>query len=146
MYLADTDVVSELARPRCDPRVRRFFESARRLGRPVYLSVVTIGELDRGIRMLAHRGDVAQADRLREWFATVVRSYQDRIVDFGLAEALAWASLRVPRHENAVDKQIAATALTHGWTVVTRNTVHFRGLGVELHDPFAAALPDPRGP
>jgi predicted nucleic acid-binding protein len=136
VYLADTEVFSELARAKCDSRVGEFFASAVLLGHPVYLSVVTVGELERGVRMLAHRGDERQAGRLAQWLARALREYEGRIVDFGLEEALAWAKLRVPRHENAVDKMIAATALARGWTVVTRNVAHFRGLGVALHDPF----------
>ena len=139
MYLADTNLFSELARAKCDPRVRELFADAARAGHPVYLSVVTVGELERGIRLLEHRGDSPQAARLSAWLAALPDGYRDAIVDFGVEEAVAWASMRVPHHENAVGKQIAATALTHGWTLVTRNEADFRGLGVPLMNPFAAA-------
>lgn len=136
MYLADTDVVSELARSHADAGVLEFFAGALSRGEPVYVSVVTIGEILRGIRLVAHRGDERQFARLDAWYRTVFRDYRERIVDVGLAEAAAWSTMRVPHSENALDKLIAATASTREWTLVTGNVAHFRGLGVRLLNPF----------
>ncbi len=67
---------------------------------------------------------------------TLVDEYGDNILDFGREEAQVWGRLRVPHHENALDKQIAATALIYGFTLVTRNVRDFAGTGVALYNPF----------
>jgi toxin FitB len=135
--LVDTDVLSEARRgPRANEGVRRFFETASETGQSLYLSVVTIGELRRGVEVLRHRPDAAQADRLESWLARMLDHYREQILDFGEEEAQVWGRLRVPHPENALDKQIAATALTHGLTIVSGNVAHFSGLGVELLNPF----------
>jgi hypothetical protein len=118
--------------------VRRFFAAASQAEQPLYLSVVTIGELRRGVEILRHRADTAQADRLESWLMLLLDHYHDRILEFGEEEAQIWGRLRVPHHENALDKQIAATALTHGLTIVSGNAAHFAGLGVPLFNPFGA--------
>ncbi|OGA13555.1 MAG: recombinase [Betaproteobacteria bacterium RIFCSPLOWO2_12_FULL_63_13] len=136
-YLVDTDVVSEVRkRRRANPGVRRFFANAHAKGDALYLSVVTVGEIRRGIESIRHRGDSIQADQLDAWLTTVLNDFADHILDFAHDEAQVWGRLRVPHPENAIDKQIAATALTHGLTLVTRNTAHFSGLGVTVLNPF----------
>ena len=137
-YLIDTDVVSEVRKRRkANPGVRRFFANAHAKGDALYLSVVTIGEIRRGIESIRHRGDSRQADQLDAWLATMLNDFADHILDFSHDEAQVWGRLRVPHPENAIDKQIAATALTHGLTLVTRNTAHFSGLGVTVVNPFS---------
>src|SRR5450759_183162 len=122
MYLVDTDVVSEVRkRNKANTGVRRFFANAHAKSDALYLSVVTVGEIRRGIESIRHRGDSTQADQLEEWLATLVNDFADRILDFAHDEAQVWGRLRVPHPENAIDKQIAATALTHGLSLVTRN-------------------------
>jgi predicted nucleic acid-binding protein len=73
-----------------------------------------LSEGRRGVEVLRHRHDTAQADRLEKWLALLLDHYRDRILDFGEEEAQVWGRLRVPHAGNALDKQIAATALTHG--------------------------------
>ena len=136
MYLVDTDVVSELARARVNPGVLRFFATADERHTPVHLSVITIGEIERGIGMLQHRRDMVRAARLRGWFRGLLERFEGSVIEVTAADALAWAGMRVPNRENPVDKLIAASARTRGWTLVTHNVGHFRGLGVELLDPF----------
>lgn len=137
-YLVDTDVVSEgRKRRKANPGVRRFFANANTKGDALYLSVVTVGEIRRGIESIRHRGDSRQADRLDAWLATVLNDFTDHVLDFAHDEAQVWGRLRVPHPENAIDKQIAATALTHGLTLVTRNSAHFSGLGVTVVNPFS---------
>lgn len=139
MYLVDTDVISELRRgARADAGVRRFFEAAGKQGDTVYVSAITIGELQRGVELIRHRGDKAQAQRLEAWLTGILTDYAEYVLDFAVEEAIVWGKLRVPNHENALDKQIAAIALTRGLKLVTRNVMHFRGLGVEVINPFAA--------
>lgn len=138
-FLVDTDVLSEARRgARANAGVRNFFESASRTGQSLYVSVVTVGELRRGVELLRHRGDSAQAERLEAWLALLLNQYRERVLDFGEDEAQVWGRLRVPHPENALDKQIAATALTHSLTVVSGNACHFSGLGIRHFDPFEA--------
>lgn len=140
--LVDTDVLSEARRgARANAGVRRFFETAVQTGQSLYLSVVTIGELRRGVEMMRHRRDGAQADKLEAWLQLLLAKHRDEILDFGEEEAQVWGRLRVPRPENALDKQIAATALTHGLTLVTGNASHFQGLGLTVVNPFAGPSP-----
>lgn len=109
---------------------------ADRLDRPFFVSVVTIGELRRGLELVRHRKDVRQARRLEQWLDAIVEEYEEHILEFGYEEAQIWGRLRVPHPENALDKQIAATALTRGLKLVTRNTQHFEGLGLDVINPF----------
>lgn len=137
MYLVDTDVVSEVRkRAKANRGVRRFFAAARTKGDALYVSVITLGEIRRGVESIRHRGDTRQARQLEAWLSTVLNDFADHILDFSHEEAQVWGRLRVPHPENAIDKQIAATALTHELTLVTRNTAHFSGLGVRLVNPF----------
>ena len=137
MYLVDTDVVSEVRkRAKANLVVWRFFADARTKGDALYLSVISVGEIRRGVEAIRHRGDTRQARQLETWLTTVLKEFGDRILDFSHDEAQVWGRLRVPHPENAIDKQIGATALTHGLTLVTRNTAHFSGLGVTLVNPF----------
>jgi predicted nucleic acid-binding protein len=137
MYLVDTDVISEIRkRDKAHAGVRDFFVTASREAIPLYLSVVTIGELRTGVERLRHRGDDGQADRLEQWLRQVTKTYAEAILPLDEETAHVWGRLRVPNPENPLDKQIAATALIHDLTVVTRNTAHFAPTGVKLRNPF----------
>jgi hypothetical protein len=137
MYLVDTGVLSEARkRTKANPGVRRFFAEARTKGDALYLSVITLGEIRRGVEAIRRRGDTRQANQLEAWLTSVLKNFSDRVLDFSHDEAQVWGRLRVPHPENAIDKQIGATALTHGLTLVTRNTAHFSGLGLTLVNPF----------
>jgi predicted nucleic acid-binding protein len=137
VHLVDTDVISNARRrARANPGVRRFFQDAARQGLPLYLSAVTIGELRQGVEAVRHRGDLAQATRLARWLGTVTRDYADAILPFDEEIAQIWGRLRVSHAENPLDKQIAATALMYGLTVVTRNVPHYEPTGVAVLNPF----------
>jgi predicted nucleic acid-binding protein len=116
--------------------VRRFFRDAERQGTPLYLSAITIGELRQGVEAVRHRGDLPQATRLARWLRTVTTEYADAILAFDEEIAQIWGRLRVPHAENPLDKQIAATALMYGLTVVTRNVPHYAPSGVAVVNPF----------
>jgi hypothetical protein len=103
---------------------------------PLFLSAVTIGELRQGVEAVRHRGDLAQATRLSRWLGTVTTDYADAILPFDEEIAQIWGRLRVPHAENPLDKQIAATALIYGLTVVTRNVAHYEPTGVAVRNPF----------
>ena len=138
MYLVDTDTISEVRKHgKANPGVRRFFANANSTGDPLYLSVVTVGEIRRGIESIRHPGDSKQAELLEAWLAGLLNDFSDHILDFAHDEAQVWGRLRVPHPENAIDKQIAATALTHNLTLVTRNIAHFSGLGLTVVNPFS---------
>ena len=137
MYLIDTNVISEARKgARANPGVRAFFDRAVAGQVRLYLSVITVGELRRGLELIRHRGDAAQADLLEAWLNVLLRDYRDSILPFDADMAQLWGRLRVPHHEHAIDKQIAATALLHDLTLVSRNVSDFAGTGVLLLNPF----------
>lgn len=137
MYLIDTDVISELRKgEKANAGVQAFFESASREHLDLFVSVVTIGELRQGVERIRHRGDTEQAGILEQWLKQISRNYADAILPIDEETAHVWGRLRVPNPENPLDKQIAATALIHDLTVVTRNTEHFTPTGVRLKNPF----------
>lgn len=137
MYLLDTNLISELRkRDRANPGVTRFFSRLAEQETPAYISVITIGELRRGVELIRRRGDQAQASALEAWLQSLLDDYADNMLDFGRDEAQVWGRLRVPQPENALDKQIAATALTYDLTLVTRNVRDFTATGARLHNPF----------
>lgn len=137
MYLIDTNVISEARKQsRADAGVTAFFQRVAEDNRAVYLSVVTVGELRRGVDLIRHRGDLPQARLLEDWLADVLAHYAHQILPFDVDAAQIWGRLRVPHPAHELDKQIAATALLHDLTVVTRNVADFDGTGVKLLNPF----------
>ncbi len=140
MYLIDTNVISEIRKgPRSNPGVRSFFATVVEQDIPVFISVITVGELRRGVELIRYRGDADQADQLERWLQQVVDVYQDHVLPFDHDAAQVWGRLRVSHPENALDKQIAATALLHDLTVVTRNERDFTPTGVRTLNPFAGS-------
>jgi hypothetical protein len=139
VYLIDTDVISELRkRHKANPGVVAFFNEMASSDAPLYVAALTIGELRRGIELVRHRGDVEQAQMLERWLGKLLDEFDDSVLDFDADIAQLWGRLRVPHPENPLDKQIAATALMHDLTLVTRNVRHFSATGVKLFNPFVA--------
>lgn len=140
MYLIDTNVVSEARKKaKAHAGVTRFLRNLAAKGEPSYLSTISVGELRRGVELIRHRGDLAQAALLDAWLQAVVNEYRNHILPFDADAAQVWGRLRVPHPEHELDKQIAAIALVNGLTVVTRNTADFAGTGVTLLNPFLSA-------
>lgn len=137
MYLVDTNVIDEVRkRDRADKGVMAFFRKAAQDDADLYLSVVTIGELRRGVEIIRHRGDQPQAKRLETWFDGVLREFASNILAVDQEIGQLWGRLRVPHPEHSLDKLIAATALIHDLTVVTRNVDDFAGTGTRVLNPF----------
>lgn len=136
-YLIDTNVWSELRnRGRVDANVRAWAETATEPA--MYLSVVTVFELERGV-LLMERRDLQQGARLRDWLERhVLAPFQRQILPIDAGIARRCAALHVPNPRPERDALIAATALTHGLTVVTRNTSDFEPMGVTLLNPWLA--------
>lgn len=131
-YLLDTNIVSEGMKRRPNAAVAHWLAG---IGDAGYLSVLTIGELRRGERMLA-RKDPRQAAVVAEWIRGVESAYRDQIIDLDVAAAARWAESSAGRTLPVVDALIAATALAHDLTLVTRNVQDFDGTGVRTFNPF----------
>jgi toxin FitB len=137
MFLLDTNVVSELRRPeRANANVHAWASNTRAA---LYLiSVVTVLELERGT-LLMERRDAIQGAILRRWVdQDILKSLASRILTIDVVIAMQCAALHVPNPRPERDALIAATALTHGLTVVTRNTADFEPMGVSLLNPWLA--------
>jgi len=135
VYLVDTNVISEARKgKKANLGVQDFWETTDPAG--LYIAVQTIGEIRRGLENILQRGDAAQANRLEAWLNMVIEHYTDRILEFDLDCAQVWGRLMSPHPQHPIDKQIAAIALIHNLTIVTRNVADFEGLGVHLLNPF----------
>ena len=137
MFVLDTNVVSELRKVRAgkaDPQVARWADSVE--AEMLYLSAITILELELGILQIG-RKDAAQGALLRAWLDTLVLpAFDGRIFPVDVAVAQRCAALHVPDPRAERDALIAATALVHGMTVVTRNVIDFTATGVPSLNPW----------
>jgi predicted nucleic acid-binding protein len=136
MYILDTNVVSEFRLgKRANPDVMAWSKNIS--SAQLYLSAITLLEISIGIQRLT-RKDAGRAMVLQEWFLKeVVLSFEGRIFPVDTAAALACAALHVPVPRPAHDALIAATALVHNLTLVTRNTKDFEDIGVRLFNPWS---------
>ncbi|MGY4721435.1 PIN domain-containing protein [Naumannella huperziae] len=136
-YLLDTNVLSELRKPErtADPRVRAWV--AARKPSHLFLSVITVLEIEIGIARL-ERKDRRQAQAIRAWLdEEVLDSFSGRLLPIDLAVARRTAHLHVPDPSPERDALIGATAIEHDLAVVTRNVSDFEGVGVAVIDPWS---------
>lgn len=135
MYLLDTNVVSELRRaPRANAGVMSWSKSV--APDDLFISAITVFEIERGILSIERR-DARQSERLREWLETqALPAFANRILPVDTAVARRCAQLHVPDPRGECDALIAATALVHGLTLVTRNVADFRAMSVPLLNPW----------
>ena len=134
MYLLDTNVISELRKPKADKNVVAWANTV--IAPRLFISAITLKELETGVLRMERR-DPAQGKVLRHWLKRhVMPAFDARILPVDAAVALRCASLHVPDSANESDALIAATALVHGLTVVTRNVSDFKSSGVPLINPW----------
>ncbi|MYE00358.1 MAG: type II toxin-antitoxin system VapC family toxin [Alphaproteobacteria bacterium] len=134
MYLLDTNIVSELRRANPHQRVLGWIKDtpADRL----FLSVVTVGEIQAGIEITREQ-DAAKAEELSAWLGRVIASYN--VLPMDIDAFREWAVLKHRKSDTLIeDVMIAATARVHGLTVATRNVRDFRNLDVEILNPFGS--------
>ena len=137
MILVDTNVWSELVRATPAPQVVAWEQSNAHL---LWLSSVVVGEFLSGVELMP---EGRRKRVMRETYDDVIQTYADRIAPFGLAAALRYSDVlarqeRAGRAPGTADTQIAATALSLGMSLATRNVAHFEGLDLRLIDPWTA--------
>jgi toxin FitB len=133
MYLLDTNVISAVRRRDRAPRVAAWLRSKPEA--ELYLSVITLGEIERGIRAQERANPEFAAD-LQLWMDRTTRLFADRLLPFGPDEARLWGRLSQDIGHGGADLMIAATALARGAVVVTGNVDDFLPTGVAVENPF----------
>lgn len=134
-YLIDTNVVSELRKgERAEPAVIAWFSALDE--REVFLSILTLGEIRKGIESIRRR-DTEAAGALESWLGRLTEAHRDRIVGLDRSIAEEWGRLSVPDPVPVIDGLLAATAKVTGLTLATRNTADIARTGVSHVDPFA---------
>lgn len=136
MFILDTNVVSELRRPeKANPKVMAWAASVPVAS--IFLSAMTVLEIELGICSVERR-DISQGTILRSWFEEqVLPRFEGRILAVDATVARRCARLHVPDPRGERDALIAATALVHGMTIVTRNVADFVPMGTPVLDPWA---------
>ncbi|WP_420342229.1 type II toxin-antitoxin system VapC family toxin [Paenirhodobacter sp.] len=134
MLILDTNVLSALRRPERSPAVSAWL--ARQQDADLFLSVITLGEIERGIARQEEINPPFARD-LRDWMDRTVTLFSDRLLPFGAEEARIWGRLSARLGHAGADLLIAATALARDGTVVTGNVADFRPTGCRIEDPFA---------
>ena len=133
-YLLDTNIISEVRKgAKCDVHVARWYAAIE--GRSLYLSVLVLGEIRKGIEKVRSR-DAVQARALEKWLAAIGKAFGERILAIDQPVAEEWGRMSALRPLPAIDGLLAATAKVHGITLVTRNLRDISGLDVSVLNPF----------
>lgn len=135
-YLVDTNILSEARKPEGNPNVREWFSSV--ASSSLFLSVLVIGEIRRGIERLRRR-DEPQAAVFEVWLSKLCRDYAERMLPITTDVAEEWGRMNVPNPVPVIDGLLAATARVHGLTLVTRNVSDLAPTGVPLLNPFKSS-------
>ena len=133
IFLLDTVVLSELRKAKPARKVVQWFKAQKT--ESLFISVVSVGEIERGIER-ARKTDAEFAAALEQWLETLLSVYADRLLPVSANAARLWGKLSAKIGYDGADLLIAATALSHGATVVTRNVKHFVPTGVQVFNPF----------
>ena len=133
MYLLDTNVLSALRQRQRHAHVMHWVSTQR--SSDLHVSVISLGEIERGIAR-ARRRDPRFAVLLAQWLDDTINLYAGRILPVDLGAARRWGLLSQALGHQDADLLLAATALEHGLTVVTRNARHFEPTGVPVLNPF----------
>lgn len=136
MYLYDTNTISELRKRHPDTNVIRFNNIVNANQAEIFLSVITYGEILKGIHQLKNRGDNQQASVIEQWYEQKILPNIDLALPFDKACSKVWGKLMATNPHNPVDKQLASTAIVHDLILVTRNTKDIENTGVKYLNPF----------
>jgi hypothetical protein len=140
-FLIDTNIISEIRKgPRCDPAVAQWFEAVAEAD--LYLSVLVLGEIRKGIEQVRPKAP-DRAEGLEAWLSALISGFSSRILPVDKAVAEAWGRMSAARTVPVIDGLMAATALVHDLTLVTRNEVDVVELGARVLNPFTAPIPRP---
>ncbi|MEI6068901.1 MAG: type II toxin-antitoxin system VapC family toxin [Methylococcaceae bacterium] len=132
-FLLDTDILSAIRRKQRDPNLEKWLRSIN--STDIFLSVVTLGEVERGIA-LQRRINPTFSEDLERWLDTILLRYEQRILPVSVNIARRWGRLSGEIGNSSADLMIAATALEHNLIVATRNTRHFEPTQVSLINPY----------
>ncbi len=133
-FLLDTNIISEIRKKeRCNPSVYNWFSEIE--DSSIYLSILVTGEIRKGVE-LKRRKDPVQSLVLEQWLMTIEEYYSGRILTFDAETCDIWGKLNAIRPLPVIDSLLAATAMQHHLTLVTRNVKDINNIGIELLNPF----------
>ena len=136
-YLIDTNIISEVRKgDRCDPNVSAWYASI--TDDDLFLSALVLGEVRKGVE-LARQRDRAKAAALESWLREVTAAFEGRVLGIDNAVSDQWGRISAIRPIPVIDGLLAATALTNGLTLVTRNDRDTAGLGARVLNPFRSS-------
>ena len=139
-YLIDTNIISEVRKgARCDAHVSAWYASV--ADDELFLSTLVLGEIRKGVELVRPR-DSAKAEALERWLCEVEAAFNGRVLGIDNAVSDQWGRMSAVRLVPAIDGLLAATALTNGLTLVTRNDRDVAGLGATVFNPFKSAKND----
>lgn len=133
-YLLDTNVLSETRKRRPAASVASWVAATPPV--QLYISVLTLGEIERGITRVRNRGDRVQAAALERWLGDVETGFEDRVLPVSLPVSVVWGRQQYEQPLPVIDGLIAATAQVHGMVIVTRNVKDFELAPVQVLNPF----------
>jgi predicted nucleic acid-binding protein len=138
-FLLDTNILSELRKQsRCDAGVRHWVEGT--TGEELFVSVLVLGEIRQGVERIRLR-DQNQARTLEKWLQSILTEFADRILPVDERVADQWGRLGLRQPVPTLDALLAATALVHDLTVISRDEDGFRNTGVRIINPFSKPKP-----